>query len=298
MKKYIIKVILFVLVIFVVDIAFGQVGAFLVANAKGGDIKRDNLINDSINDDIIIIGSSRAYFHYNPIIIADSLHKSCYNCGQQGNGIIMLYGRYKILSSRYNPKLIVYDVEPEYDLLDADDNHNFLTELKEYYDKPGIDSIFNLVDSNERYKMLSNMFKYNNRFLSLISYYRHGVNKTIKGYEPLHGMMSYEPKTEHFQNTRIDTLKISLLKRFIEETRGKSKLMFVISPMYKSKYDRSIYTPLKNLCKKYHVMFVDDTNVKSISDNRSLFNDSYHLNQEGSDKYSKYVVSSLRKELK
>lgn len=298
MKKYIIKILLFILVIFIIDLAFGKVGAFLVANAKGGDIKRDNLINDSIKDDIIILGSSRAYFHYNPRIITDSLHESCYNCGQQGNGIIMLYGRYKMLSSRYNPKLIVYDVEPEYDLLDTGDNHSFLTELKEYYDKPGVYSIFNLVDNNEKYKMLSNMFKYNTRFLSLISYYRHEANSTIKGYEPLHGIMNYEPKPEHFENAKIDTLKLSLLKDLIMETRGKSKLMFIISPMYKSKYDKSIYTPLMNLCNKYHVVFIDDSNVKSISDNRRLFNDSYHLNKEGSDKYSKYVVSSISKALR
>lgn len=125
MKKFFKKVIIFIIGLVCLDFLIGQIGRYLVAHAKGGDTKLSNYICHQMKDQCVVFGSSRGMHHYDPNIISNSLGLSCWNCSLDGNGIILMYGRYKMLSARYTPKLIVYDVQAGFDLLEGDD-HTYL----------------------------------------------------------------------------------------------------------------------------------------------------------------------------
>ena len=101
MRKFLFKIALFFIIIAIIDVLSGKCFAYLVEHTKGGDNLRNNFICNSMNDDILIFGSSRALHHYNPAIISDSLHLSCYNCGQDGNGAILNEARYQLILKRY-----------------------------------------------------------------------------------------------------------------------------------------------------------------------------------------------------
>lgn len=77
------------------------------------------------------MGSSRASHHYVPEIISEKLGMSCFNAGQDGNGIILQYGRWKMLSERYTPKLIIYDINPGFDMV-VNDNMTYVDRLKPF----------------------------------------------------------------------------------------------------------------------------------------------------------------------
>ena len=66
---------------------------------------------------------------------------TCFNCGQNGNGIVLFYGWWKVISERYHPKMIIYDITTDFDLL-AGDNHKYLGWLKEAYDRNGVKEVF------------------------------------------------------------------------------------------------------------------------------------------------------------
>lgn len=68
-------------------------------------------------------------------------------------GIIFNYGRLQLVEERNKVKSIIYDVEPDYDLLE-DDNTTYLGNLRPYYWRDHISSIFHDVDATERFKML------------------------------------------------------------------------------------------------------------------------------------------------
>lgn len=190
MKKFLSGTVLFLLIAVILDIACGQMCSYLVNHAKGGDNGRNNYICNKVEEDILVFGSSRAIHHYNPVILADSLGMSCYNCGQDGNGIILNYGRMQLIWQRYRPKIVIYDVIPGFDLLSGEDNHKYLGWLKAYYDMPGIPEIFQSVDATEKYKMLSRMYRYNSKFLQIIADYIHPMQSDgIKGFRPLEGEM-------------------------------------------------------------------------------------------------------------
>ena len=68
----------------------------------------NNIYNGSINSEVIILGSSRAWKQVNPAILSDKLNLSCYNLGMDGYQIPMQIKRFEIYSN-YNkrPKLVV-----------------------------------------------------------------------------------------------------------------------------------------------------------------------------------------------
>ena len=254
MKNFISKVVIFLIGLVVLDFLVGVGGRYLVSHAKGGDTGLNNYICHHMKDQCIIFGSSRGMHHYDPDIIQDSLGMSCWNCSLDGNGIILMYGRYKMLSARYVPKLLIYDVQAGFDLLEGD-NHSYLGGLRYYYDESGIDSIFWNVDYTERFKMLSSCYRYNSCWLQLISDNIHPLQNSERGYRPVDKKMQYKPSRskEVHKDYRYDKLKLYYLEKLVKECKANgTKLIFAISPQYETFSDKE-YQPLKELCRNFNI---------------------------------------------
>ncbi len=296
MKKFLFKILLLSIIIFVTDKSIGCIFKFLQHHSKGGDTGRMEYIANNMNEDILIFGSSRAIHHYDPRIIADSLLESCYNCGRDGNGIIFSYGMYQLFKDRYTPKVIIYDIMDEYDLL-KNDNEKYLDWLRYYYNKSEIDSIFITVNSNEKYKMISQMRRYNYKFLQIISDYIHPQQFDIKGYRPLDGTIKYEPKEinkESNEPIQYDDLKFKYFKSLIKECKRKgTKLIFMVSPKYKGNEKQS-YEAIIQLAKNENVPFFYHYNDDEISSNKNYFEDSMHMNKYGAEKYTKKIIKEIK----
>lgn len=136
MKKFIILLFALFAILAGIDIATGLVFDKLTLSAKRGYTGRNEFIADKLHDPVLVFGSSRSVHHYDPQVLADSLGVPCYNCGQDGMGIITFYGRFKLLTARYTPRLIIYDVTTDFDLR-RNDNVTYLTWLKPYYNRSG-----------------------------------------------------------------------------------------------------------------------------------------------------------------
>lgn len=296
MKLFIGKILLFIAIMRVADAALGMFFKPLVPHAKGGDTKRIEYICHHTSEELVVFGSSRAVHHYDPQIIEDSLHLTAYNCGKNGNGIILLYGWYKLMQKRYQPKYIIYDIMPSFDLLEGD-NMTFLPSIRYYYDEPPIDSIFWSVDAMERYKMLSYAYRYNSQFFQLIIDNIKPLREDIKGYRPLQGTINYEPKPAsppQSQAYSYDPLKLYYLERLVKDcqTAG-TQLIFAVSPRYKNK-DATVLAPLYDLCKRYNLPLIDHYTDEAFNLQKTYFRDSAHMNQEGAAAYTRTVVAELK----
>lgn len=84
MRNFLIKSAIFLTLCGLLDFGLGKIFGYLTVHATGGYTKRDNLISDEVDANILIFGSSRAAHHYVPSILSDSLDMSCYNCGLDG----------------------------------------------------------------------------------------------------------------------------------------------------------------------------------------------------------------------
>ena len=287
---------MYISIIIVVDIIIGHCMSYLINNVKGGDNWRNNYICKTTNEDVLIFGSSRAFHHYNPQVIIDSLNLSCYNCGQDGNGIILNYGRLLMILQRYQPKVIIYDISTSFDYF-ANDNHKYLGRLKPYYDEKGIKELFNSVDQTERWKMLSSMYRYNSSFLQIISDYFHPIQQVgNKGFRPLKG--SFDPmkirnnKDNEDNEIMYDTLKIDYIHKFISLCNN-TTLIFTHSPIWYG-LDSTKLDIIKNICKKNKIPFLYFSNNPKYVHNDSLFKDGSHLNEKGANEFTKYLIRKLR----
>lgn len=296
MKKFLFKTTLFLAIIACLDMIFGKAYNYMFGHAKGGMTYRDYYMNNNLKTDILLAGSSRCVHHYNPQIISDSTNQQCYNSGQAGNGIILLYGRLQMLKRQSMPKLIIYDVNPDYDYLLGVDNHQYLTWLKPYYDINEVKDIILSVDPTEIIKMKSNMYRYNSRFLEIFVDFIHPIIESVKdnGFEPTPGEMDkskIKGTTYKKEEYHLDSLKCQYMESYAEEA-GKG-LVFCVSPIwYGMDPEKLVY--LKDLCRKKNIVLIDYSNHPKYVNNDKFFKDGYHMNARGADEYTRDLIKELR----
>lgn len=300
MKKFLIHIICFCILIVVVDRCMGIVFDYLRENAKGGSTKELYYIANESVDDVVIFGSSRANHHYVPQIIEDSLGLTCFNMGKDGNGIVLMYGRYQMLLERYNPKLIIYDVNYSFDFSTEYDNSRYINLLKEYYSKIK-KSFVGLIDWKEQCKLLSKMFQANSRVFTML-----GDNVLIQdinnGYLPLYGVVTDSTKYEYDIVDSIDwvldSMKLSLFERFVCDTKDRDiPLVMFVSPVY-AKSSRVDYIEAEKICAKYDVPFYYLMEMDGIASDCTMFQDRTHMNNTGAEKYTREIIPLLREALK
>lgn len=298
MRIFILKTSLFVGIICVVDFACGILFDKIWANAKGGATFRDRYICNNLETDILLLGSSRCEHHYNPVIISDSLNLSCYNAGQSGNGIFVTYARYLMIRERKKPYMVVCDINPPFDLLSGYDNRRYLTWLRSYYKRDYISGIFEDIDKTEKYKMLSNLYRYNSRIIEIIVDNIHPIFEDgVKGYIPYKSKMDKKKiSLKELNHQRLcyefDSLKLYYIDKFIDAV-GESNIIFVVSPRWYG-MDKKTIEPLFEICKKRQVMFVDFSNSPKYVQNDTYFKDGNHLNATGADEFTRDLIKYLK----
>ena len=300
MRKFILRLICFFLILFCVDRAIGYTLMYVSKNCSGGYTGHHNYILDGSNEDILVMGSSRALHHYNPQIIGDSLKMSCLNCGQEGMGIIMDYGWLNMILERHHPKIVVYEIMPKYDLYIGEDNHKYLRWLKRHYDRFGISELFSDIDNREVFKMYSFMYRFNSSWQELIVDYIHPVyNISEAGFDPIEGdfdamLTKQSEEGNRISNHDVDSLKLSYMEKFADICKCNDiKLIFVVSPMWYNDIDYNL-DPIVETCKRSDASFLDFSNNSKYIHNDSIFKDGVHLNSRGADEYSKDFAKKIR----
>lgn len=102
--------------------------------------------------DVVILGSSRAHHHYVPSVFFDSLGITAHNGGVDGNGIVMAKGLYQMITERYHPSLLIYDVISGFDFfVNSEDGNNirYLGNLRPYSRKPSLRNLMDRIDPME-----------------------------------------------------------------------------------------------------------------------------------------------------
>lgn len=296
MKKFINKLVLFFGLVVLTDILCGLCFDFLFAHAKSGSTERIAHIAEQTNEDILIFGSSRAVHHYDATMIEKSLGKSCYNCGFDGQGILLFYGLYQMINRRYRPKVIVYDIQPNFDYLKGD-NIKYLKTLRPYYWNQKIRSYISDVDKIEAVKDVSSMYRYNGIGVQTLCDLSKARVNNIKGYQPSESKMVKEPIVDDkpfVHDEKLDTVKIHYMEKLIRECKENgTKLIFVISPLYK-RTNSIEYEPIRKIAKANGIPFIDNTSFFGHNTEMSYFSDAVHLTKEGASVYTERFIDQIK----
>lgn len=296
--RFFIKALLVVVALIVIDISFGKGMRFLADHSKGGDTYNVNYINRHFADSLAVFGSSRASHHYDPETFEESLGVPTYNCGIDGNGILLAWCFLNnIIKQGEKPEVIVYDFFPRFDLYCNDDRQRALTHIKPYYDIDGMKDFINDFSDNEYAKLHLSTYRYNSAFIQVLSDAIAPRQQNIKGYKPYSGCITTDfVRSEEPVPPIIDSLKTKYLNKFIETCRSNDiRLVFVISPhFFESDTD---YAGLLKKNADSEITIIDMSNSAPFPNNKSLFVDPSHLNNTGAELFSSMLADSLRQML-
>ena len=300
MKKFVLKSIFFAGCVILVDCLWGVFFSVMRNHADGGSTKKNFYLANACDADILVLGSSRAQYHYIPKIL-DSLGGHAYNAGESGMGIILALGRYQLCAENKIPRIVIYEITPSFDY-EKGDNSKYLSHLRFHGRKKEIKSIiYQIGEPFIQLKMLSNMYQNTSRIIPYIRDFFISDFADNRGFVPKYEMCKNCNNIfakESPPPAELDSLKLMFFDKFIEEiNRNNTKLYFVISPGFSINKEAKLpsdYFFAKKLAEKYNVLLLDYWNFPEISNNPNLFADPGHLNNKGAIMYSHKFVENLK----
>lgn len=296
MKRYLLYIFLFFACAAALDRAIGAGCDYLNTHLQGGDNKSHYDIYNIAKADILILGSSRATHHYVPQIFEDSLEMTCYNCGYDALGILCMYTRYQMMLHRHTPRLVIYDILPDNDIYgDAADHLKYIGDMKRFADLPIVARTITAISPVEKYKLCSQLYRYNTSIFQILGDYIHKPQPIDRGYRPLQGTMDWTPAPYHsfYDNASPDTMKIAFLHRLIISARRHNiRLVFAASPWYGADTSND-YCEIIRLCREEHVPFLNFYTDRRFVRHKAYFKDSAHLNEKGARKYTRAFLQAL-----
>ena len=302
MKKYILKISAFLLVVAMLDILCGYLYDHIENRAKGGATYKNRYLEECCKDEILILGSSRAARHYVPRVIQDSLGLSCYNGGEPGCGVVTMYPRYRMVKQRKLPRLIIYEVTPTFDYSIFDDYSKYLGPIRQSSDKePVKEAFYKFSDNLEPVRLLSKMYRNNscivNNVMDMIV-----IDTINRGYLPMDGCLNPTTNSNiplpHTLTT--DSLKWSYMKDFFEGVKSDGVgLCIIISPIYflnKKHIEewQKEYSLIRDYCSTNNIALFDEIYMEGLSNDSTKFHDYMHLNDSGAVAFTRAIIPELR----
>lgn len=269
----------------------------------------NDLYDGKINAEMLIYGSSRAWVHFNPAILADSLQVSVYNLGLDGHHFWLQYLRHlEFLKHNPAPKQILLSLD--YTSLQKRDELYLYQQFLPYM----------LWNNNIKYYTQSYKgFKYLDYSLPLLRYA--GETSLLKksleialdkdtvlpfrknGYRGIQKAWTneFELAKEKMDSYRIkiDPESVRLFDAFLHDCKNKGiEVTLVYSPEYidgqKFVVNREEVMELyNNFANKYKLAFLDYSN-DTISYRKSYFYNTTHLNKTGSNLFTRTLAHDLK----
>ncbi|MBQ7820361.1 MAG: hypothetical protein IJ341_13215 [Bacteroidales bacterium] len=305
LKKITIGVVSICVLLVVVDWVVGTWSEKMYYQSKYGIFRRQIYCLTESQDELMILGSSRAAHHYVPQVFEDSLGMSCYNAGSDG---MCIYYHYGILASRIQrgcpPKMVILEVIGTDVEVSQGATFTLDAALDRYAPHYGefaeIDSLFVFNGWKEKVKLMSKTYKYNSKLVQTIKC-NYIPWPEDRGYESLSKVMKVAEgeKTADVLASSSDELhieerKLEYLQKCIDDCKANDiKLVMCYSPYYGQTVPKSNQM-IEELAKANGVKFLnygDDLRFQK----PEYFQDASHLNDTGAKEYSKEITYIIEK---
>ena len=315
--KFTVATLVFASLFFMLSILFDHI---LSESLKSADenthIVMSQIMAETVEADVAVIGSSRALVHYDcDLIEQNSVYKSCINLGVNATGHL---GQEPILK-------FYYSRSPDPDVLiinfDADSFSPTVSEPKFFQPfsyAPYITEGQNLYE--DMLRLEPELWKY--KYIPMYEYVAHEDPlyqsvKTLVGSEPdwergrnrkgyWPNERGWDGKFDKFVNENpngisfpINDDSVNVVKNMIELGLSKnSKVYLVFAPQYEPftqmlhNYE-DIVNQIQSLADQYQLVFVDYSSDPDIVSDKSKFYNSQHLNSFAAEEFTLKVVEDI-----
>lgn len=244
------------------------------------------------DDEIVILGSSRAAHHYIPAIISDTTKMSCVNLGVDGQNIYYHYALLNLLLTNNSPKIVIYELL-DIDFLNTEDKYTTsrLDALSPVFGQQSkVDSLILLKKGYEKQIKLFHSYRYNSKVHIII---RNSYPMSNNGYVPIYGRWNGWPKGEEDLDLSFDDNKLNCLFRLIDLCHNNGiRIIVAVSPTYLTENaDRDYYMQVGHKCEEHNAIFL----YREYAINKAnLFKDIMHMNDSGAQMYSSQIAHELK----
>ncbi len=303
-RRFTLKVILFLCVLWLADFAIGHIiDFFFKKTLYGENWPKENWVL-SRQYDVVILGSSRAFRHYVPSILTDKISYSVFNAGANGQYMLYAYALEQLILDKYKPKIIVLDLLPSYitkaDGVDQETER--LSSLLPYANNREVRWLLTRNSLLDRLKLVSVLYRYNSRLLNIADNYFNSAKQFDNGYVSV-GKTKFRTVNQfsddllHDQQVQFDDFKIELLKKFISSAKARNiKVIMSFSPTVEplSAKCRQILAYYDRLFTEMQVPF-----IKVLTEdfpqftNSQMFMDYIHMNDLGANAFTPIFADKL-----
>ena len=259
----------------------------------------DDIFNSRITANMIVLGSSKAYAHYNPIVFDSVLHTDFYNLGLNGKRIdmdIFRYHQYKKYKN-HQPEYIIWDImQQSFDCSGGYGDEQFMPYI---YDEDVWNAIHNPshnITIIERYLPLLRYWK-----RDMIKSYPQSGSLTHKGYIKEYTKFDSKDLRKINNHSIHCSYNHSIINDFIKTIREMksdgSKVIIVFSPFYYLGQEKIIdndklIDTVSWIAQNEHCYLLNYMN-HPINNDSTLFKNAYHLNCYGADVFSEILAHDL-----
>jgi hypothetical protein len=296
--RFTVNILLLLFLILILDGLGGTMLRHFYFSQTSGQSHHTIYTIDSTIADILILGSSRAKFHYDAPLIEKKTGLKTYNCGSDGQGLAFSYIQLFEITKRYNPRLIILDVFPNILLAPTPDDR--INILLPFHDRDSI--VSNLLVNNcflEKIKFISKIYPYNSQILTIFKNFSVTSFDSLLGFTPLSGQIDTTIKPEIEKRNRIVEIpkeKFTFLQMIIQLCGNKSiPLLIVVSPLYRSNVNQdSMINQIEHYCTlNKGVIFLNMSKQPDTYENVNFFRDYNHLNRFGAAVFSDVLASVI-----
>ena len=257
----------------------------------------NEILHTDINADILIMGNSRAWCQYSPLILDSILGTNSYNIGLDGSAFNRQKARYDIYRhyQKRKPKYIIQNVE-------------FFT-LGGYtvgYEREQFMPYLMYPYYRDRIKQ-EEPFSFGELYIPMYRYYKNNVyddyfkfdyiiNKGFFGEEFTWDDSKLKSTKPYIAN--IDTTLLQLFTDYIEELQSDSIVPILVSaPVYVGVTDvvlniNEINNMYKQIAEQYNILFLDYSNAM-LSQDTTYFYNATHMNKKGAELFSTQLAYDL-----
>ncbi len=258
------------------------------------------IINEQLDADLVVMGSSRAWVQYSPAILDSILQINTYNMGIDGSGLNRQIIRYEVYDhyQARKPKYIVLNI----DYFSANEwsygyeREQFFPYMWNPYMRKEIQKV-EPMSWGERYIPVYRYVTY--KGLYNVLYEIPWDIKTYKGYmgqDRAWEAKAYEELTAfHF---KADERVMAMFEQFLEERKNEGvKVVFCYAPMYigftnKVENLEEFFVCYKDYAEKYDIPILDYT-YHELSMDTAYFYNASHLNRRGAEIFSTQLAHDL-----
>lgn len=314
MKTLIIKVLVFIMILWILDFVLGGAIENMYFSIETGT--SGAMINHLTKNEyeVYIMGASAAQHGYIPNVIGKEIGMSVYNTGEDGTSIFYKYAVLQLILKHAKPRVIIWDV------LDLDyyyfENYVKSNLLRPYHHDQVIFKLLVELDPINMAVKASRIFPFNQKIASIIieSFRDDSHNqKSYNGFLPLIGDMK-EANDYATDLSKVDERQVSsngdknMLTRkyfdlFIDECRENNiKLIAFTSPRFPAKRSRALISTitreLSDALQTRGISLYEILPSKYPQFNRSdLYKDRNHLNLTGAHIMSLLAANIVKDEI-